>query len=506
MPGALTNVRDLTADDPRTTEGIGHHVVTSARWVLLLRVSSIATLWIVSVVLAHVLKKTEYGLAGMANIAVSLLLLFQDSGLSSALIRRREALREAIDSAVLYAILSGVALAAVCLAIAPVVGAFFHQHQVTSLVRGLSLLLLFRAASVVPQALLQKELRFRAYSLIMLSGSAIQMATAITLAFRGAGPWSPIVGAIAFEGWCAVLMWPVAGVRADPRRASWKTLRELLRYGRGPAGANVAHTITQYVDNAVIARQIGPVALGTYAIGYQLGKQPLNTVIFGTNQIAFPAFTKLRDDLDRFRAAYLRSLRFLSTAAAPLAFGVAAASGPLVDAIYGARWHSAAPVVTIISLMMFFLTYAASMGEVMKAMDHPGWVFPIAVLQLAAVTASVLLLYPHGITAVAAGVAVGQVIVGIVTLHLTERLLHIGWRQWLLTPLPAIVSGAVMAGVLIATNLALDDTRAGVRLLIDVVEAGVVYPLVLRLAAPRRFAEFVEEIRGLAGIPRPRSA
>jgi O-antigen/teichoic acid export membrane protein len=499
-------VRRLTTGDPENPASIGDRVVVSARWLFSLRVGSIVSIWVVSIVLAHLLEKRQYGLAGMANIFVGLLLLFQESGLSSALIHRRDAMREAVDSAVLYAAVSGVTLAIVSFAAAPLVGGFFHQHVVTNLVRGFSLLFLFRAVSQVPLAVLQKELRFREYTQIMLSGSVIQTATAITAAVLGAGAWSPLAGAIALEAWCAVLTWPVSGLRADPRRASWRTLRELLAYGRGPAGASVMQTMTQYVDNAVIARQLGPASLGAYGIGYQVGKQPLNTVIYATNQLVFPAYSQLRDEPERFRRAYLRSIRFLSIASAPLAFGLAAASGTFIDAIYGARWHAAAPVVTIIVLMTLVLTLASSMGEVMKALSRPGWVFPLAVLQFALVLAAVLVLYPHGITAVAAGVAVGSVIVTIVATFMTEHLLRIGWREWVGTPLPALVAGATMGAVLLAANAALHDTTAGIRLCIDTVVALGVYFLVLRIIAPKRLAEFREEAARLTGVSRLRQS
>jgi O-antigen/teichoic acid export membrane protein len=281
----------MTEEEPSAgNDRLGERVLSGARWIFLLRVTSIATLWLVSVVLAHLLERREYGLAGMASIVLTLLVVFQDSGLTGALIHRSSNMREAIDSAVLYSAVSGLVLAGVCLLAAPLVGRFFHQHEVTHLVRGLSLVFVFRSIAQIPQAILQKELRFKAFALVLVSGSVVQATTAITLGSLGAGAWSPIIGAIALEGWCAVLMWPVSGIRANPFRASWTTLRELLNYGRGLAGANVAHTINQYIDNVVIARQLGPAQLGAYTIGFQAGKQPLTTQSFAARQLVFPTY------------------------------------------------------------------------------------------------------------------------------------------------------------------------------------------------------------------------
>jgi len=493
----------VVSDAQPTASGdrLGERVVSGARWVFLLRVTSIATLWLISVVLAHLLEKRQYGLAGMANIIVTLLVVFQDSGLTGALIHRGSKMREAIDSAVVYSAVSGLVLAAACLLAAPLVGRFFHQHEVTNLVRGLSLVFVFRSISQVPQAILQKELRFKAFALVLVTGSAVQVTTAISLGASGAGAWSPIIGAIALEAWCAVWMWPVSGVRADPRRASWGTLRELLSYGRGLAGANAVHTLNQYVDNAVVARQLGPAQLGAYTIGYQAGKQTLTTLSFSASQLVFPAYTKLRDDLDRFRRAYLRSLRFIAICASPLAFGLAAVSGTFVDAVYGTKWHAAAPVLTIIVLVTLFSTLTSTMGEVMKALRRPGWVFAVATIQLILLTSAVLALYSHGIVAVAAGVGAATVVVGFVSLVLTERLLHLGWRTWVLTPLPAVVAGAITGLALFGTDRAVDQSAA-VRLCIEIVEAPLVYLVALRLVAPERCREFLVEVGRLTALSR----
>lgn len=482
-----------TAASPPDEPGLGQQVVSGARWVLLLRLGSLTSLWVVSVVLAHLLDRSQYGLAGMANIFLTILIVFQDSGLHAALIHRRDRMEEAIDTAVVYAAVSCAGIAVLCLAAAPLVGAFFHRSEVTDLVRALSIVFVFRGISTVPQAIVQRHMRFRAFALVILSGTFLQGCIAIVLGASGAGAWSVIVGGIALEGWVAMLIWPVSGIRPHPRRASWQTLRELLQYGRGLVGANVSNMIYQYVDNAVIGRMLGPGALGAYSIGYQVGKQPVATVTYASNQLVFPAYTKLRDDQDRFRRAYLRSLRFITVVSAPIGFGLAAVSGTFIHVVYGPRWHSAGPVLAIIALMGLVLSVTATMGEVLKATGHPNWLFGLAAAQTTLVTGAVVLLYPHGIAAVAVGVAVPVTLVGVAAGWLTTRLLLIGASEWVETLVPATVAGAVMAAALVGTD-ALSGISPAARLALEAVEGVLVYCVVLRLVAPARFAEFVDEL------------
>jgi O-antigen/teichoic acid export membrane protein len=481
-------------------DDLGRRVVKGARWVIIVRFASMATLWIVSIALAHLLDRSQYGLAGMANIFITLLIVFQDSGLHAALIHRRDRIEEAIDAAVVYAAVSCACLALVCLFAAPLVGWFFHNHEVTSLVRGLSLVFVFRGVSQVPQAILQRELHFGRYAAVMLTGNVILGATAITLAVAGAGAWSPLVGAMALEAWCAVLMWPLSGIHPRPRRASYRMLRELLTYGRGLVGANVSNIVYSYVDNAVIGRNLGPASLGAYSIGYAAGKQPTTTLALASTQLVFPAYAHLQDDRLRLRRAYLRSLRFLAVVSMPIGCALAAVSTTFVHVIYGKRWHEAAPVLAIMAVTGLVLSVTAPMGEVMKALNRPGQLFRLAALEAVVAVVAVLLLYPHGIAAVAAGNGDTVTVDGALATRITGRLLDISPRDWAATLLPAAAAGSVLAATLVGAEALLVGVAPAVRLAIEAVAVVPVYLLALRVIAHAQLREFLGELDRLGAV------
>jgi O-antigen/teichoic acid export membrane protein len=225
-----------------------------------------------------------------------------------------------------------------------------------------------------------------------------------------------------------------------------------------------------------------------------MGKQPVGIVTYASNQIAFPAYTKLRHDRERFRGAYLRSVRFITVVSTPIGFGLAAISGTFVHVIYGQRWHAAAPVLAVIALMGVVLSVSATMGEVLKATGHPNWLFALAAAQTVIVTVAVILAYPHGIVAVAASVAIPVTFIGVVAARLTTNLLAINRRQWLDALLPSALCGALMAAALIGTDRALGGVSPAARLLLEAVEGLVVYCAAFRLLAPARFGEFVVEL------------
>jgi hypothetical protein len=60
----------------------------------------------------------------MAMILVSILTIFQESGVHAALVQRRDRIQEAVDAATAYTPVVGLLLAGICLAAAPLAGRF----------------------------------------------------------------------------------------------------------------------------------------------------------------------------------------------------------------------------------------------------------------------------------------------------------------------------------------------------------------------------------------------
>jgi PST family polysaccharide transporter len=421
----------------------------------------------------------------------------------AALIHRRDRIQEAVDTATAYTPAVGLLLFVLCLATAPLAGLFFHHHEVTDLVRGLSVVFLLRAISQVPMAILQKELRFRAFVLVSLGASVAQISVAIGLALEGAGAWSSIGGVIAFEAWCAVFMWPICPIRPHPLRASRLVLRELLGYGRHIVAFNIASTAYSYLDVSVVGRFLGASSLGAYTIGYQSGKQAVAAVTSVSNQLVFPAYSRLQDDLARFRAAYLRSLRFITVVSVPIAFGLAAVSDEFIRVVYGHRWSPAAPVLAIMSMLGLVLSVTATMGEVLKATGRPGLLARFALLQSVLVAATVFAFYRFGIAAVAACVAVSVTITGVAVAHRIADILQIGRRDWARTFMPPGAAGAIMVCGILVTKLAADtvtSTATFPMLTCLILEGAGLYLLALRAVARDRFDDFMQELDRLTAL------
>jgi PST family polysaccharide transporter len=494
----------VTGPSAGVPDNLGAQIASSARWVTASTLIAAAATWLTTVALSRVLERREFGLAALAILAVAVFQLFQDSGLHAALIQRRDGIRAAADTAALYAPLTGLALAGLCVAASPLAARFFHQAGVAPLVRGLAAVFVLRSFAIVPGALIQRELLFARQAAISIGSSLLYLGSAFGLALAGAGAWSVVGAQLAVSAWAAGAAWTVTPYRPDPRRASLVELRRLLRYGRHIVAGNAVGFVNSNTDPVAVGRLFGPVSLGAYTIGFQTGSQAVTVVTGIANVLVFPAYAKLQDDLARFRRAYLRSLRFICTISPPVAFGLAAVSDVLVPAVYGSRWSAAIPVLAIISFYGLFLSVSATTGEVFKAAGRPELFFQMGLVQIVLLFALIAALFPFGIVGFAAARAGATFLMGVVALVAAGRILELPLVEWL-RAIRAPFAAALVMGAGVALTRAALAAAAGTQpwqLAPLVAEGAVLYPVALRLLAPARWREFVGDLEQIVPLRR----
>src|SRR5207248_1097810 len=74
---------------------------------------------------------------------------------------------------------------------------FFHEPQVSTILQILSVSFFLGAVSVVPKALLSREMAFRELALAQTAGAIVGTVVAIVIALAGGKVWSLVFGALA---------------------------------------------------------------------------------------------------------------------------------------------------------------------------------------------------------------------------------------------------------------------------------------------------------------------
>lgn len=405
-----------------------------------------------TVVLARLLVPSEFGLMGYCMIAIQYLDLLMTFGLDAALIARSDKLEEAANANFIIGLVSGFFLYALTWFTAPLIAVFFNEPKVTELLRVVALVLPLSALGIVPGALLQRELRFRAKLIPDLVRNFSKGLVSIVLAFQGAGVWSLVAGQIVGELVTTLLLWPMARWRP-----SWKFDRQVFRdslgFGSHILIVGIVGAILTNIDYVFVGRILGATALGIYTLGYRLPElliKNFNTVIA---RVSFPMLARIQQDHERIRRVYLKYIGYIALFAFPAGVGLACISAPFIMTLYTQKWAATIPVMQAISIALAISAIGHAPGVLYKAIGRP------EILNLAAlikVPFALIILWLGTYWGIL-GVAIAQIGVAlcnaIVDTVLVRRILQVSFVDIVRAIWPAFLSALCMGLVLTVINI-----------------------------------------------------
>src|SRR4029077_4520265 len=183
--GPETRARDL---DRSLIKGIA--------WTGAMRWGTQALSWASTLVVAHLLSPTDYGLVAMALVYLGLAQLINEFGLGTVIVMRRDLTESQIARLGGLSVLLGAGFVGVSALVAGLVARFFGEPIVRWLVIVSSATFLTGSLQVVPRALLAKDLDFRRLAWADATEGIVTTFATLTFALLGLHFWALVLGPI----------------------------------------------------------------------------------------------------------------------------------------------------------------------------------------------------------------------------------------------------------------------------------------------------------------------
>lgn len=443
-------------------------------WVYISTYSGKLLVFLSTVILARLLSKEDFGVAGYALVAISFLDVMADMGIGPALIFHR-ANPEVNDTAFWLNLVFAATLFGATWLLAPLVGILFNDQRAVDVTRVLALTFPLSAIGNVHNALIQKQLRFRRKFVPDLVQALGKGLTSITFALLGFGPWSLIIGQLGGTAAAQAAYW-----WSVPWRPRWRfngdDARALLSYGTNIVAVNFLGVLLLNVDYLFVGRYLGPVMLGVYTLAFRVPELLINQFCGLLSKVLFPVYTSIRDDLDALRRGVLLTMRYVTLVTFPVAIGLALTAQPFVVATFGEKWADAAAVMPAIAIYTLLRSLSFNIGDIYKAQGRPGLLTKLSLPRLVIIPALWWAVTVPG-TIVAVGWVQAAVALATMLLNLVvaTRLLQTPLRSMLQAWWPACVGSLAMTPAVIATLQLLAGTNPWVQLLGGAAVGAAVY-------------------------------
>ncbi|MCA9679208.1 MAG: oligosaccharide flippase family protein, partial [Myxococcales bacterium] len=296
------------------------------------------------------LSPTEYGVAAVATTLFPMLDLVADAGFAAAVVQRADSTDDTLSSAFWASLAISVAVAIGLLALGPLLGWIQGHAVIGGLLAGYGVKLVLQNAFFIPNALLRRDLRFGAIAGIRTSAGAAELAGKLIAAAAGLGVWCFLVGQLA-----KTVVQAVATQLCRPFRPRLRFRRAeaaaYFRFGSRTSASQVLFHLYTNADYQIVGYVFGAAATGLYRAAYELVLEPAKLLSYVIVEVAFPVFSRLRDDLGAARDQLLAFTRQNLLVLIPVLSVLAVAPAELLELFFGARWRPAADAVRLLCVV-----------------------------------------------------------------------------------------------------------------------------------------------------------
>jgi PST family polysaccharide transporter len=335
---APTNSLDVVpvSEQTRDQKKLDKALLSGVAWTAGVKWISQALTWGITVIVARLLQPSDYGLIGMATIYLYFVQQFSEFALGTAVVTMQDLTDDQISQLNSVSLLTGLVGFAISAALAVPVSRFYHAPQLRLVIIVMSTAFLISAFSIVPNALLRKEMRFKTLAVIEGLQGFTQAASTLVLAFLGFHYWALVLGNLSFTVAATILT--LAWKRQRFARPHWPRIRSVLVYSWHIIVARLSFTLYDSADFIIAGRVLGQGALGNYTLAWTFAHAPLEKLSNMVNRVTPSIFAAAQTDYAALRRYFRNISGALSLAVFPALLGIALVANDFVHVALGQKW------------------------------------------------------------------------------------------------------------------------------------------------------------------------
>lgn len=446
---------------------------------LILQLGSVA-------ILARLLQPSDFGLIAMVTVFTGLALQFMEGGLSMATIQRDQITHAQVSNLFWVNGALGTALCLLGILISPLVAFIYDEPRLTLVMAAMSLTFLIGGLSVQHDALLRRQMRFKAISVIDIVSMAAGITAGITAAWGGLEYWALVISPITTFATKTVMRWLSA--RWVPSMMSRGSgVRPLLGFGANLTGANFIGYMATNLTPFAIGYIGGAQSLGLFNRANMLTSIPSSQMLPPVMNVLQPTLARVASDPKRLRSTITSIMGKLVLGTMFVTLTMAVLADWIIQLFLGSSWDGAVPIFRMLAVFSLVEPIAGFLAVSLVAIGNAK-----ALLRWKAITLSILIV-SVGIGSIwgAFGVVAAYALSGVFIrlpgfLYYSSRFLPVTFGEFIKALVPSGVCALATIAALYSLRefMLIENPIAG--LAIFIATAAVIYPALCLLIKPTR--------------------
>lgn len=300
-------------------------------------------------ILARLLEPSDFGLIAMVTIFTGLALQFMEGGLSMATIQRDHITHGQVSNLFWVNVLLGAALCVISILLSPIAAYIFDEPRITLVMMVMSITFLIGGLSVQHDAILKRQMRFRAISIIDIASMTLGIVAGIIAALAGLSYWALVISTVTTYLTKTLFRWASVGWLPSLMRRG-TGVRPLLSFGANLTGANFIGYFASHITSFAVGYIGGAQAMGLYNRANTLTSIPSKQLLPPLMQVMQSALTRVQNDPERLRIAALSLMTKISIVTMLVTVSMFVTSDWLVLVLLGSGWTEVVDIFRILAI------------------------------------------------------------------------------------------------------------------------------------------------------------
>lgn len=298
--------------------------------------------FIISLIIARILSPEAYGAIALLTVFINIARVFVQSGLSSALIQKKDASEVDFSSVFYYSLTLAIGLYLILFFAAIPIANYYEISELKNILRVLALTLFPGAVTSIQVAYLSKNMQFRKQFYSSLIAAIVSGGVGIAMAVFGFGAWALVGQQLGYQTLIMLILFVL--VKWRPKlKFSYEKTKGLLKFGSKILGATLIDTIYHNIESIFISKKYNTEALAYFNKGKQFPLILIDNIDGAVNSVMFAAYSKNKDNVVIVKQMLRKAISLTTYIAFPAMLGLSLVAEPLVRLVLGEKWLFCVP-------------------------------------------------------------------------------------------------------------------------------------------------------------------
>lgn len=400
----------------------------------------------ISMVLARLLNPADFGILAIATVFINFLNLITDFGFGAAIIQSETLEKKDLESIFSLTLYIGLFAALILFLLAYPIGNYYNDGNVASVVRLLSINVVFASLNIVPNALLLKAKKFKLVAVRTLGLQIICGCIGISLAYIGLGLYALVIQSILSTAGIFVFNYNQNKMRFL-NKVYVTSIKKIINFSAFQFAGSVMNFITKSIDKPLVGKYLSLTSLGYYEKSYRLMQMPVDNLSYVFTPVMQPMFREFQHDLRTMFQKYKKILKTLAIVGFPLSALLYFSAYDLIHLFYGGKWDLAVTPFRYLSLSVGFMVLMSSSGPIYQASNKVKFMLVVNIAEfIVSISCLLLSLHTGNVNYVAFCISIGVVVRFVfVFCLLSIGVFSISPFKIVQTILPGILLGSLLA-------------------------------------------------------------